>query len=87
MNGNVNSARHLRSWFVLLALPTAKTVGYYPVAPTGQRCLCKHFLSDGGIPACLPLFAQLAEQMGGVAQRAEGVALLLRRSETDLVSS
>ena len=35
---------------------------------------------------CLPLFAELAEQIGGVAQRAEGVAESLRSSETQLLS-
>ena len=35
---------------------------------------------------CLPLFAQLAEQIGGVARSAEGVAQSLRSSEIQLLS-
>ena len=38
------------------------------------------------VSGCLPLFAELAQQIGGVAQRAEGVAKSLRSSEIRTLS-
>ena len=43
-------------------------------------------LSVAVVSGCLPLFAELAQQIGGVAQSAEGVAKSLRSSEIRTLS-